>query len=261
MKSASLLLTLCLGFFLFTAYTPNSWNGWNCIDGEGKVVTQELKVGGFDQIGLSIPADVKIVPGDGFQVRVNAQQNLIDNIETKVSDGAWDIKFAKCVRKSEPISIHIVMPEIYAVAISGSGDVFVEEGFPAVKSMDLAVSGSGSLNCSFEAKTTDVAISGSGDVSAKLITQSLDAAISGSGDLELEGAAEELSVSIAGSGDVNAFDLLTKNTEVSIAGSGDVEVSVDSALDASIVGSGSVYYKGSPEVDRSIMGSGSIRKQ
>lgn len=249
-----------LGLVLLSLALMGGNNYKNCIKGEGGTTVRDLDVSGFHGLGLSIPADVFVRPGAKFKVSVEGQSNIIDNIETEVSKGVWRIEFDKCVRGHDDIVIKITMPELSEIALSGSGDIEVQDGFEAVRDLELAISGSGSLKGNFEAQSTELSISGSGDAELGIITQSLDTAISGSGDLEVKGAAEELSVAIAGSGSVDGEELMTNRTDVSIAGSGDCHVGVHESLDVSIVGSGSVIYSGDPKIDRSILGSGSVRK-
>ena len=234
---SAFFLGLCLAFT--TTTSAQSWWGGSGISGEGKVVTKNLDLDKFTGFGLSISADVKLIKGSSQQVKVVGQQNIIDNIETEVRNGFWDISFDKNVRRYNELTIYITVPTVDKVAISGSGDIESDDVFTGLSDLQLS-------------------ISGSGDIQIGAAAQSMNCNISGSGDMDVRGSSSTLSVSISGSGDVSAYDLKAGNVSVSIAGSGDCNVHATQALTANIVGSGDVRYKGNPSVQSKVVGSGDV---
>ena len=212
------------------------------IKGEGPKVTKNLDISTFDGIGLSINADVYLRQGSPQSVKIEAQQNMIDNIERSVRDGVWKINFDKNVRNHDGIKIWITISDLSKIAISGSGNVTGESKFSNLGSLDLSVSGSGDINLDSNSR-------------------SLSAAISGSGDVRLKGSTGDCEMRITGSGDISAFDLEAKTCSVKITGSGDSSVNVSENLEVAIVGSGDVYYKGRPSVRSKITGSGDVQSK
>jgi hypothetical protein len=57
------------------------------IDGEGPVVTETRDVSGFSGIDFRIGGDVYFKKDTVYKVEVSAQQNILDKLETYVSDG------------------------------------------------------------------------------------------------------------------------------------------------------------------------------
>ncbi len=234
----TIFLFLMLGLlFSNTGYAQN-WRK-NSITGEGKTVTETLDLPSFEGIGLSISADVYLKQGNAQSVKIEAQKNIIDNIEREVTNKVWKIKFDKSVRNYEDVKIWITIPHLNQVAVSGSGDIQGENTFSNLNELELAISGSGSIELDAESKSVNVSISGSGD-------------------MELGGTTGKQNVSISGSGDVDAYGLSSKTCQVSIAGSGDCQLTVTENLTVSLVGSGDVYYKGNPSVHSKIVGSGDV---
>lgn len=240
MKNLKVLL-IVLGVGAFFAFnSPDSIIG-KTVKGDGEMISKEIKLDPFDAIGLAIPADVILKQGSPQRVEIDAEQNIINNIKTKVRDGSWNIAFKEKVRKHEKITIYITIPDLTAVSVAGSGDVMSKGAFKNMGNLD-------------------VSIAGSGDVKLKGDSKKLNISVAGSGDVEMQGSATSVDISIAGSGDVNLEDLSAGNCDISIAGSGNCKVNSEGSLDVSIVGSGDVYYTGGAKVNSSVMGSGKVHK-
>lgn len=214
------------------------WNGG--IRGEGSKVTRTLEVDNFDGVGLSINADVYLTQGDRHAFRIEAQENIIENIETEVNGDFLKIKFDKNVRRHDGVTIWITMPTLNKAYISGSGLIRSEQPFQGLGDLEVGISGSGDIDLAFDAA----------DVSTR---------ISGSGDIRLSGTAKDMEVRISGSGDVEASDLVTNNCSIRISGSGDCEVNAEGDLVVSTSGSGDVYYRGRPRVRAKVSGSGEVQ--
>ncbi|MEK7253122.1 MAG: head GIN domain-containing protein [Bacteroidota bacterium] len=233
------LLALALIANFLVSCVGNSQNWGPGISGQGPKVTKTLDLSAFESVGLSISADVYLRQGSTQSVKIEAQQNIIDNLVKNVENGKWKIKFDKNVREQEGVKIWITVPTLKDVAVSGSGDIIGESPFKNLGDIHLAISGSGSIQLDADSK-------------------SLGAAVSGSGDMKLAGATGGFEIAISGSGNIESFDLSSKTCEVSIAGSGDASVNASESLQVSIAGSGDVFYKGSPKVQSKISGSGDV---
>ena len=240
MKKLKWLSFICLSLLFITSCIDKGNNGiFDCIEGEGGVVTEELLINEFKGVKLRGSSNVFITQGSPLQVKVAGQQNIIDNIETDIQGDIWEIEFEDCMRDYTKLNIYITMPVIENLEVSGSGDIVGQNDFE-VTEIDLKVDGSGKI---------DVAL---------VDATSVDANISGSGKILLEGASNLIDVNISGSGDVKAFNLETNIADVRITGSGDTELSVKDELKVKITGSGDVHYKGNPLIDVDITGSGSL---
>ena len=211
---------------------------FDCIDGRGERVEEEFGLDRFDEVRLSIDADVYITQEDDHRVRIVAQQNIIDELNFRIRNRSLTIGDHHCIRSHDKIEIYISMSEIERLSISGSGTIRGENIFQ-VNDIELQVSGSGNLDLGIE-----------GD--------DIEGRISGSGDMILEGKADSFDYSVSGSGDLSSFDFEVRKAHIQISGSGDAEVFVTDILDVRISGSGDVWYKGDPSIDSRISGSGRI---
>ncbi len=201
----------------------------------------------FSEVALRIPAKLYIKQGNVQSVKIIAKSSTLEEIITEVRGRTLNIKFPnKSIFwnnfKPGKIEIHITVPEIDGLSVSGSGDILAKE----VKSriLDLAVSGSGDI------------------VIDNLKTKRVAAAISGSGNITIKngGVADELTVTISGSGDVDAEDFEASDISIRISGSGDCSVKSNGNIKGRVSGSGDVNYKGNPSIDFSVAGSGRVKK-
>lgn len=209
--------------------------------------TRETRqVGTFSEIGLGGSANVILRQGSPQKVEVEGMHEDVARLETVVEGKRLRIR-----RKPEnnvrgrdyqgKITVYITMPDINALAISGSGSI---KALTDVQShvLSLSVSGSGNIELpEMQADKTEVAISGSGDV-------------------QVAGISADIVVSISGSGGVQATRLRAETCGVRIAGSGNARVYATKTLDARIAGSGSVYVSGNPQVNSSVAGSGRVHR-
>lgn len=204
----------------------------------------------FTSVGFAIAGTVYISKGDAHAVEIEADEEMLDYIETFVENGRLRIRGTQesdgwfswlwgGTRRSASADVYVTMPSLEGVSVAGSGDVRVQD--------------------TFTGERFSVEIAGSGDIDVPVQASTVSAQIAGSGSIHLRGTAERLSANIAGSGNVQAQDLQVERAEVQIAGSGDCYVHVRDHLSASIMGSGDVIYAGEPEISRSVMGSGSVR--
>lgn len=212
-----------------------------------KADEQNRKVDPFTEISLRISANVYLEQGSKQSLEIVAKSSTLDEIITEVKDGKLIIRFPnkdyfwKTFQPGE-ITIHITVPQIDGLGISGSGDIIAEDEIKT-KSLEMAVSGSGNIKLS------------------ELNAERVKAAISGSGDIIVSGktAAQDLSVTISGSGNFKGLEYSSDDVSAKIAGSGNVGVEANKNLYVRLAGSGNVTYKGHPMIDQSIAGSGSVR--
>lgn len=213
---------------------------WGSIKGEGDVVKEEIQLETITGVALGFSGDIYLTQGSPQKIVIEAQKNIIDNIERDVRSGTWQVTFKENVKDCKPVKIYITMATLEKAGVSGSGNLMSKGAFGNLDDLDTYVSGSGEVVLEISAKD-------------------VESAISGSGSIKLSGDASKLEVAISGSGDVEALDLRVRECEVAISGSGDAEVNVTEGLEVAIAGSGDVRYRGEPaKVKSSVSGSGDV---
>lgn len=194
-------------------------SGSSTLPGSGRAVTQTRDLPPFTAIDLAGSNVVSIRVGAQQRVTVQADDNLIDLVSTRVTDGVLVIDNHRNYTPETPMSVLVTVPRLDSVSLSGSGTVSVE---------------------GVQARALSVRLPGSGIVRVAGTTDRLEATLNGSGELLLG-------------------DLLAHGATAIIEGSGVIQLSASDALRASIPGSGTISYTGGPDkVSKSVTGSGAI---
>ncbi len=196
--------------------------GTEMTKGSGQLTTEQREVAPFTRIESNVSADIEVVIGKPQRVDLTFDDNLLEFISTKVEGKTLVIESEHSFSSLEGCQLKIVVPQLDAAVIGGSGNITVE---------------------GLDANRFAVEINGSGGVSAS-------------------GKASELSIEVNGSGNVEAQELTASEASVEINGSGNVGVMARDYLTATINGSGDITYTGNPgQVSKSVAGSGRIRKR
>lgn len=228
---------------LFVTVCILGCNDDNCITGEGTLETRAIALSTFDKVSLYGVDHVIIKQGDIQEIQVTGHPNIIDELNTNISNQEWEIRLKDGCYNNADMAIEITIPDLKAANLIGSGKIQVED-FINQENQLFALSGSGSIQIEGNSGTKDLVftISGSGDIS---VTENFT-------DLE------SVKLNISGSGDFDAYPLKSLIYEVQLSGSGNANLYADDALNGSISGSGNINYKGNPEIDVSISGSGRV---
>ncbi len=181
--------------------------------------------------------------GDIQEVKVTGYPNIIDQLNTSISNKAWEIRLKDGCYNNADMDIEITIPDLKAANLTGSGSIQVEK-FTNQENQLFAISGSG-----------DIEIAGNSGTKEDLFN------ITGSGDIVGTNNftdLESVKLNISGSGDFDAFSMESLSYEVIISGSGNANVHPINQLTGVITGSGNINYLGTPEVNVSITGSGKV---
>ncbi len=212
------------------------------ISGNGTIKKEKRDISGsFRQIATSGSFKIYIKQGGTHSVEVEADENLLPYIETEVKNNALSIHPKKDynIKPSAKATIYIALPQLEAVAASGSSAIYSQ----------------GSLS----GDKLEVGLSGQTAVELVVQYSKLEVAVSGSGKVKLTGKADKTEIGISGSADVTAPDMAVQDMEIAISGTGNAHVNVEKSLQVAISGNGTVRYKGTPsKVEQSVSGHGKL---
>jgi hypothetical protein len=243
---------LILGAVAAVVYAPQlGWAGgpdWNLGEGfagSGKIKSETRQVETFDAVAINYPAQVIIRQDDSESVKVEADDNLLDQLGTVVRDGRLVIEnsereWARRVSPSETVKITITVKDLKEVDFSSAGTLLVE-GLDT-EDLDLDLSGAG------EVKLTDLK-------AGRLVCN-----LTGAGNLRADGEAGSVDIEIDGFGNFYGNELHADRADVTINGAGNVNLGVKTYLMAEINGAGSVGYYGTSDVNQRVNGAGSVRR-
>jgi len=208
--------------------------------GNGNIKTQNRNVSGFEGINVSGGFEVEISQGNNEGVRLEAEENLLDNIKTEVRNGVLHIYNDKSLSTNKDMKAYITVKELRSVNISGG----------------VKVTG----NSTFKADKFDLDMSGGSNVKLALNTKLLTAGMSGASKVELSGQADEVNMDMSGASKVEAADLVANRVKIGASGASKVKVYAKDALDINASGASTVYYKGSPTVNTDVSAAARVSK-
>jgi hypothetical protein len=227
-KTALLLLSI-----LATGLTSCVIDGWdNHITGNGNVEEETRDISGFTGVHISSGIDVFLSEGKDFEVRVEADENLLEVIETELKGEMLVVGTDHVnIRKARSKKVHVTLPELESLKISSAGDC---EGQTPFHCGDLRLG-----------------ISSAGDLTLEVEADRIDLDISSSGDARIAGKASVFDVSLSSAGDLHAFDLVAEKVSVNVSSAGDARVHATEEISMSASSAGNIYYRGDAKVVRS----------
>ncbi len=236
MKKVILLSTLIV-LFIISCSDDETYTG------EGPIITEEIIVEDFSGIEAIGSMEVIISEGVEQKVEVTGHANIIDRLETTVSNGIWKIKLEDGSYKNADLIFNIVMPRLNSAIIVGSGEILIND-FSSNEDVYIGIIGSGDIQIDENNGCANLVIDieGSGNITAK----------GGFDDIE------NLDLEIIGSGSFDGFPVEADQVIIDIVGSGDCSITAIVGLKVDIDGSATVSYKGDPTIESNISGSGKI---
>ena len=213
----------------------------HCISGDGTIQSENRNVATFTGVASNGSFDVFLTQDTVQSVRIEADENLLHNIKTEVTDNKLKISTDKCFSTNHTVKVYVSARQITDIDLKGTGTVTADK---TLVGADL-----------------EVEIKGSGDIKLPVNMQSVKVSIKGTGSIWLKGATTNLEADIMGTGDIKAESLDTKDCKATIKGNGNITVNPTGNLEATIKGSGDIYYMGAPNVKTEISGSGKVLKK
>jgi len=190
--------------------------------GSGRIVSETRSAGECYGICLRYAGNVYLTQDDNQYIRVEADDNIIDDVITRKDDGVLVVGLDDGSYEDVTVRVYVSLKNIESISIEGAGDIIAQNS---------------------------------------IYSDELDCIINGAGNIDLEGEGSDLNCTLNGSGNINAFDFLTEECIARIHGAGNIYVNVSDYLDASVSGVGNIVYDGNPEVKSHISGIGNIYKR
>lgn len=174
--------------------------------GSGKIVTEKREVSGFKSVDVGGVFQVEIVAQKEFSVAIEADDNLLEFIQTRVDGETLRIESDKRLKSKSPIKIRISAPKIDNLQVSGAAKV----------------------------------------TATNLNSETLKIESSGGSKVTAAGQATKLWVESSGGARVNAGELTAVDCHIEGSGGSNVEVNVTGDLNSDISGGARVTYNGTP---------------
>ena len=213
------------------------------IHGSGNIITDIRHTGSFRGIDVGGAFEVELKNGSPTTVDVEADDNIIDYIETTVKGDILEIRSKDHTGFTNGhFKVFITTPEINSIHVSGAAEM---------KSVNA-------ISCPGRLKIT---ASGSANITAQLDAPEVYTNSSGASTIHLSGKTRNYSAECSGSSEMETGELLGETTEVKSTGASSAQVYSSLSLKAEALGSSSIEYRGGGNVVKKMSGAASVEKE
>jgi hypothetical protein len=212
--------------------------------GSGNIITEKRNVSAFTKVSAATSIDVDVQQGTETSVIVEADDNLIKYVETKIEDGILKIRLKNIsIWNDATIKVHVVAPKYDGFSASSSAEIVSKNTITSTSKIKLDASSSANINIEIDAPSVEVEASSSADITAAGRTKEVTVDANSSSKVELEKLQAEI---------VNA----------EASSSADVSIFASVKIIAKANSSGDITYTGgATDVNKSESSSGTISKK
>jgi hypothetical protein len=203
-------------------------------DGRGEV----RDVRDFQEVALEGVGTLVIEQGETESLTIEAEQKVLQRIETEVLNGRLTIRPDRSFQTREPITYFLTIKELTGIELAGAGRVEAAQ----LSTDQLRIDGSGAGAVAIDSLTTNT----------------LAVTISGNVQAQLAGTVDSQTVAISDAAGYAAADLASRLASVTASGATQVTVNVSESLDARVSGAARVEYIGDPAVTEDVSAAGSL---
>jgi len=229
---------LLTGLVIILLITVNL--GINALKGSGNLISEERPLSNFHIINLNCDANLKLTIGSKHTAKIQADDNVLPQIETVVKRGELTISIKGIVTEST-IQIDLIMENVSKINVNSAGSLLVASDLNQ-DNLELKIIGAGNIQVNADSKF----------IFSKII---------GSGRIDIKGNADMHEIELSGSGTLDAFNLNTDKSKIKIVGEGIANVNVIDNLEITVTGpfgNGNIQFKGSPKIKADINGLANI---
>ena len=244
-----LLITSCFLFLLtsLSAQVEVNNGGWfgggDRVEGNGEVVNDDRDLDDFTGVKACCSFKVELAEG-AFAVRVEAESNLQEFIETEVRSGVLHIKYTDNAnfKSTEPIRVYVTLPRLERIDGSSSSEIVGTTPFTG-EDLEVDVSSSATIEVQFTGDRVE-----------------LDA--SSSGKIVVKGSAKRVVADASSASRIDAGALEADEAVADVSSAANVEVYARKSLRADASSAGSVRYGGNPtDIDTDASSAGRVRSK
>lgn len=212
------------------------------VTGSGRLVKESRNVGKFTGLSVSQSIIVIVRIGNSQALQIEADDNIIKLIETKVINGILEISYANDYNfNNTTVEIEIIIPYLDLIKVSSSAEILIKDRMRYDGKVKIEGSSSGNVEAMIEANEIVVEANSSANIILTGTTRKGDFAASSSGEID-------------------AVNLECETAIAKASSSGDINLNVSKNLNASASSSGDIRYRGSAVVSKSLSSSGSVEK-
>ncbi len=239
------------------------------VEESGNVITQSREVSNIEEVEICCGMKLRLTQGDQEQLTLEAEDNLMSEIETTVSGKRLIVNIppdlrpnirVPSLRPNHPIIVHLQMKTIHGIEVSGGGSLEIE----SIHTDHIIVALHGGSNGTIgdlQATSADLDTSGGGTIEIDtLATDTLNIDADGGSHITIDtGTVTEQQITGSGASQYDAIDVESEITSVDLSGGSEANVWVTESLNVKASGASHVEYRGNPSIDQQLTGGSDLR--
>ncbi len=192
--------------------------------GSGNIITESRNVSAFTGVSVSSGIEMELKMGSPASVQVEADDNVIESIETTVSNGQLTIRTRGMNLNNAHMKVLITTPGIDQLKASGGAEIQVNK---LVSETRIACQASGGASIEGDLDAPEISVEASGGA-----------------EITLTGRTRNLSVEASSGGSIHAAQLMSEQTKASASSGASAHVHSSVSLDAHASSGGELSYRG-----------------
>ncbi len=194
--------------------------------GSGTIVTETRNLAPFTSVNVTGSIDVEVQQGDKSEVVVEADDNIIQYIETESAGGTLTIRLKRhSSLRNATLHVRLISPEYKSLSTSASAEIT-------------------SLSTLTSANKITLKASSSSEMKLQLDVPSIFIDASSSADLTLSGRTKQIDINTSSSSDVDMQQLKAETVTANASSSSTVILFASLAINASASSSADISYTG-----------------
>jgi len=211
--------------------------------GSGNIISETRSTGNFDGISVGGGFDVEVKIGTTTTVVIEADDNIIKYIETRVSGNTLKINTEGMNNFSDVhMKVFITAPVIKRIKASASAEVDVQDVLAGTDQLTFGASSGASIKAAVDAPQ-------------------VTADVSSGASIDLVGKTKTYSAQASSGAEIRSRSLLSENTTVKVSSGASAKVHASVNLNANASSGASVTYSGGATVNQSVSSGGSVQKR
>ena len=196
------------------------------LTGSGQVITETRETLPFMDIEVSGKLEVHLQQGDSLEITVEADDNLLEFIDTRIEDNKLRIGLTSRVSTESQILVNITLPDISRLRASSNASIVTSDQLTgSYFEIELSSGAHSTLDLNFE---------------------KVKIALSSGAEATLYGEANKLFVESSTGSDLDARYFKAANCDITTRSGSESKVYVTEFLKATARSGSSIYFRGEP---------------
>lgn len=232
------------------------------IKGSGKLVTRISEIPDFQAINASRAVQV-VVCDTTDRVVITADDNLIDYVETVVSQNVLYVSIDDAVKSFANTHVVVVVPigdKLTMFSASSAARIATAKAIQSEK-FKISASSAAKIDAAIRTTTCIIAASSAAEVQVAIAADKCVADGSSAARINLSGTADQFEADLSSAARLDAESLKTRACEVDASSSSKAYVNSSEYLDAEASSAAFIGYTGSCRTDISTSSGGRVRHQ